>query len=258
MSLTPKDMDFIEAKAAAARDIALAFGVPPLVLGLPGDNTRTNYVEANLAFWRGTVIPTVARLQQSLSAWLGPQFGGDLRFDYDVDRIDALQATALRNGSVSATQVFSPTMRNVRRWGTGQRRPKPPDISEPSMMMHRAAPHDRREIKHAPLPLAGITATGIFEGYASLFDTVDLGRDVVTRGAFADSLRRSGPVGVKMLWQHDAAEPIGSWSSIAEDARGLKVRGQLNLAVARAREILALMRAGSVDGLSIGFRTKKP
>ena len=90
MSLTPKDMDFIEAKAAAAREIALAFGVPPLVLGLPGDNTRTNYVEANLAFWRGTVIPTVSRLQKSLGAWIAPSFGNDLVFDYDVDRIDAL------------------------------------------------------------------------------------------------------------------------------------------------------------------------
>jgi HK97 family phage portal protein len=92
LSLTPKDMDFIEAKAAAARDIALAFGVPPLVLGLPGDNTRTNYAEANLAFWRQTVIPTIARIQKSVTAWLAPAFGRDLVFDYDVDRIDALSA----------------------------------------------------------------------------------------------------------------------------------------------------------------------
>ena len=92
MSLTPKDMDFIDAKAAAAREIALAFGVPPLLLGMPGDNTRTNYAEANLAFWRGTVIPTLARLQKSLGAWLAPAFGGALTFDYDVDRIDALAA----------------------------------------------------------------------------------------------------------------------------------------------------------------------
>jgi HK97 family phage prohead protease len=62
---------------------------------------------------------------------------------------------------------------------------------------------------------------------------------------------------VRMLWQHDPASPIGSWISMSEDARGLKVRGQLNLAVARAREALALMREGSVDGLSIGFRVKR-
>ncbi len=89
LSLTPKDMDFIEAKAGAAREIALAFGVPPLLLGLPGDNTFSNYQEANRAFWRQTIIPLVARTQQNFCAWLRPALG-DVRLDYDVDRIDAL------------------------------------------------------------------------------------------------------------------------------------------------------------------------
>ena len=96
---------------------------------------------------------------------------------------------------------------------------------------------------------------GHFTGYASLFGVPDLGRDVVARGAFAASLRRRGPGGVRMLWQHDTAEPIGRWLALREDASGLHVTGQLNLAVQRAREIDALMRAGGVDGLSIGFRT---
>jgi HK97 family phage portal protein len=91
LSLSPKDMDFIEAKAAAAREIALAFGVPPLVLGLPGDNTFANYAEANRAFWRQTVIPLVSRTQKQVAAWLRPAFE-PFRFDYDVDRIDALAA----------------------------------------------------------------------------------------------------------------------------------------------------------------------
>ena len=117
--------------------------------------------------------------------------------------------------------------------------------------------HDRREIKRAPVALANVSTSGVFEGYASLFDTADLGRDVVARGAFAHSLLRRGPAGVKMLWQHEASEPIGTWLAIKEDSRGLKVHGRLNLAVARAREILALMREGAVDGLSIGFRTRK-
>lgn len=120
-----------------------------------------------------------------------------------------------------------------------------------------AASYDRREIKRAPVALASVSASGLFEGYASLFGTADLGRDIVAPGAFTDSLRRRGPAGVKMLWQHEASEPIGTWLSIEEDTRGLKVRGRLNLAVARAREILALMREGAVDGLSIGFRTRK-
>ena len=88
MSLSPKDMDFMQAKSGAARDIALAFGVPPLILGLPGDNTHANYHEANRAFWRQTVIPLVARVQKSFSAWLAPAYG-DFCYDYDLDRLDA-------------------------------------------------------------------------------------------------------------------------------------------------------------------------
>jgi HK97 family phage prohead protease len=101
-----------------------------------------------------------------------------------------------------------------------------------------------------------LRADGMFEGYASIFGLVDLGGDQVAPGAFAQSLARRSARQVRMLWQHDPAAPIGSWLSIEEDWRGLKVKGQLNLAVARAREALALLREGAVDGLSIGFRVK--
>ena len=82
-------MDFSETRAGAAREIALAFGVPPLLLGLPGDNTFANYQEANRAFWRQTVIPLVGRLQNSFAAWLAPGYGA-LRFEANLDSIDAL------------------------------------------------------------------------------------------------------------------------------------------------------------------------
>jgi len=90
MGLTPKDMDFVEAKRAAARDIALAFGVPPMLLGIPGDNTYANYQEANRAFYRMTVLPLVARTAKELSAWLTPAFGDDLRLWYDADTVEGL------------------------------------------------------------------------------------------------------------------------------------------------------------------------
>lgn len=96
---------------------------------------------------------------------------------------------------------------------------------------------------------------GLFTGYASLFGVPDLGRDVVAPGAFAASLAARGAEGVRMLWQHDPAEPVGRWLSLREDARGLRVEGRLNLAVQRARELDALLREGALDGLSIGFRT---
>lgn len=89
LSLTPKDMDFIEARSAAAREIALAFGIPPLVLGLPGDNTFSNYQEANRAFWRQSVIPLVRRTQQGFAHWLEPIFGA-FGIEPDLDQIDAL------------------------------------------------------------------------------------------------------------------------------------------------------------------------
>ncbi len=76
LSLSPKDMDFVQARAAAAREIALAFGVPPMLLGLPGDNTFANYAEANRGFWRQTVLPLVGRTAQSLAHWLGAGVGG--------------------------------------------------------------------------------------------------------------------------------------------------------------------------------------
>jgi HK97 family phage prohead protease len=114
-----------------------------------------------------------------------------------------------------------------------------------------------REIKLLAEPIAAVAESGVFEGYASLFGLADLGKDTVVPGAFAASLARRGARGVRMLWQHDPGEPIGRWLSIEEDARGLRVRGQLNLAVARAREIHALIKEGAVDGLSIGVRVER-
>src|SRR4051794_9575933 len=113
------------------------------------------------------------------------------------------------------------------------------------------------EVKLLALKPRAVAADGTFSGYASLFGVADLGRDVMMPGAFAASLARRGPSGIRMLWQHDPAEPVGRWLSIAEHARGLHVRGQLNLAVRRARELAALIADGAVDGLSIGFRTEK-
>ena len=114
-----------------------------------------------------------------------------------------------------------------------------------------------REMKFLSQPVSAVDGDGIFEGYASLFSIADLGKDVVMPGAFTDSLRKRASGEVRMLWQHDPATPIGRWLAIEEDRRGLRVRGKLNLAVERARDIHALMRDGAVDGLSIGFRVER-
>lgn len=93
---------------------------------------------------------------------------------------------------------------------------------------------------------------GSFEGYASVFDVVDLGMDVVAKGAFAKSLGSGRRV--KMLWQHSMSDPIGVFDEVREDERGLFVRGRLLKDVQKGRETMALLRAGAIDGLSIGYR----
>ena len=90
MSMTPKDMDFIESKRQAARDIATALGVPPMLLGIPGDLTHANFAEANRSFWRHTILPLTNRSLQALSGWLGPAYGGGLELRADLDAVEAL------------------------------------------------------------------------------------------------------------------------------------------------------------------------
>lgn len=90
MSMSPADMDFIAGKHAAAREIALAFGVPPQLLGIPGDATYANYREANAAFWRGTVVPLARKTAGALSGWLGGRFE-NVRIEPDLDAVAALQ-----------------------------------------------------------------------------------------------------------------------------------------------------------------------
>lgn len=93
------------------------------------------------------------------------------------------------------------------------------------------------------------------EGYASIFNVPDQNGDIVAPGAFAASLQKSSPV--RMLYQHAADKPIGRWTSLREDARGLFVRGDIILSSGRAREVYALLGGGAIDGLSIGFQTVK-
>lgn len=121
--------------------------------------------------------------------------------------------------------------------------------------MNTRHPMAAGERKFAGAELGRVEADGTFTGYASLFGRPDLARDVVEPGAFARAIRQRGAAGIRMLYQHDPAEPIGAWLEISEDARGLFVRGKLTNGVERAREVRELMRSGALDGLSIGFRT---
>jgi HK97 family phage prohead protease len=97
----------------------------------------------------------------------------------------------------------------------------------------------------------------VIQGYASLFGACDQGGDIVQKGAYERSLKTLLASGrnVKMLWQHDPAQPIGIWDEVHEDGKGLWVKGRLLETVDKGREAAALIEAGAIDGLSIGYRT---
>ena len=113
----------------------------------------------------------------------------------------------------------------------------------------------RREKALRGRPLSACSGTGVFVGYASLFGQRDNAGDIVMPGAFASSLRRKGLGNIRMLFQHNPAEPVGAWVEMRENDRGLYVRGRLECEVQRGRELLSLLESGGLDGLSIGFKT---
>jgi HK97 family phage prohead protease len=108
-----------------------------------------------------------------------------------------------------------------------------------------------------PLEIKELKDSGEFEGYGSIFDVEDNGGDVVVRGAFRNSISSKPLTSIKMLFQHDPAMIIGKWEELREDERGLYVKGQIIPAIAKGAEVLAMMQAKVLDGLSIGFRTVK-
>lgn len=110
--------------------------------------------------------------------------------------------------------------------------------------------------KEIALEIKGLTEEGTFEGYASTFGNIDRYGEKVLPGAFVDSLaaRRREGTKVKLLFNHDMNQPIGHWEDLAEDAKGLWGQARLVMDVPKAREVHALMKAGSLDSLSIGYR----
>ena len=113
------------------------------------------------------------------------------------------------------------------------------------------------ETKRAPLAGVAVSDGSVVTGYASVFGQRDRSGDTVMPGAYRAALARLAAGGgrVRMLWQHDPAQPIGLWEELREDAHGLWVKGRILTEVARGRDVAALLAAGAVDGLSIGYRT---
>lgn len=100
---------------------------------------------------------------------------------------------------------------------------------------------------------------GTVEGYGSVFDVVDNYDDVIAKGAFKASLDAHKAAGTMpaMLWQHDASQPIGIWTEMVEDSKGLRIKGMLALETTKGKEVHALLKLGALNGLSIGFMSKQ-
>lgn len=113
------------------------------------------------------------------------------------------------------------------------------------------------EIKALPVEFnaKSVRNDGTFEGYASTFNNIDNGFDVVVPGAFTKSLQSRPAARVKMLWQHDVTQPIGVWTHAAEDSKGLFVKGRVLRDVQKGAEAYALMKEGVIDSMSIGYQT---
>ena len=107
----------------------------------------------------------------------------------------------------------------------------------------------------APIEIKSLDEGGYFEGYASVYGVQDLDGDVIVQGAFKNSIQRFNESGKrpKMLWQHNPSIIIGKWAEMREDERGLYVKGSLILEVDKGREAYALMKAGELDAMSVGF-----
>ena len=113
------------------------------------------------------------------------------------------------------------------------------------------------KVKAFDFDIKAVNDDGLFSGYASVFEEIDSYRDIVKRGAFEKTLAESESKGraVPILWQHDAAKPIGVYTELKEDEHGLYVEGQLNMDVQQAREALSLLRQKALSGISIGYNS---
>lgn len=115
--------------------------------------------------------------------------------------------------------------------------------------------NDSKDVLSCKADLMGVDEKGNFEGYASIFGNIDRGNDVVEKGAFTQSLTKKDAKAIKMLWQHDPSEPIGVFTEMHEDEKGLYVKGCLLLEVSKGREVYEMMKSGAIDAMSIGFHT---
>ena len=132
-------------------------------------------------------------------------------------------------------------------------------MTKPQKLERKEAASGGREVRAFALQIKATGDDGSVEGYGSVFGVRDNYDDVIAKGAFLASLKEHKAAGTMpaMLWQHDSGEPIGVWTDMVEDAKGLKITGKLALETVRGKEAHALLKMGALNGLSIGFMSKQ-
>ena len=131
--------------------------------------------------------------------------------------------------------------------------------NRPTQRYERKQATMAREVRSFALQIKATSEDGTVEGYGSVFGVRDNYDDVIAKGAFVASLKQHQADGTMpaMLWQHDADKPIGVWTEMVEDEKGLRIKGQLAMATVKGAEAHALLKMGAINGLSIGFMAKQ-
>ena len=125
--------------------------------------------------------------------------------------------------------------------------------------LERKSTQDGRETRSYALQIKATGSDGAIEGYGSVFDVIDSYDDAIAKGAFSKSIGEHKSAGTMpaMLWQHDSSQPIGIWTEMSEDDKGLTLKGKLALDTEKGKEAHALLKMGALNGLSIGFMSKQ-
>ena len=269
------DLQFQELRGFQVIEIARALGVPPMLLMDFGRATWGNSEQMAQAFLTFTLLPRMKLWQGAVMRLLSaddqnnivPEFLADALVTAEIAARFEAYSKAITNGFLNPNEVRAMENRPPYEGGNEFRVPmntEAPAGRAQSRDETAGATGQAEDCRMKPewgfafdLDTKAISDDGEFSGYAAIFGNEDLGRDIIVKGAFAKSLARCPAAKVKMLRQHDPEEPIGVWLDLIEDSKGLRAKGKLILDTVKGRETHALMRAGALDGLSIGFRTLK-
>jgi len=290
LTMNPEDAQMLESRAFSVEEICRLFGVPPYMVGHTSTSTSwgTGLEQQTLGFVQFALRRRLKRIEQAIEKQLltaeDRALGIVVEFNLEgLLRGDSQGRSQFYTAALGDTQKPGWMVRNeVRRLENlppieGWNQPIPL-ISEQEAPAAIAAPVEDIPVKRTATPTLGtkraddefptkdfafklddLSDAGTFTGYGSIFGNLDSYGEVVEAGAFAKSLSRLGKekAVLPMLWQHDPSQPIGVWEDLVEDAKGLKGTGRIVLETAKGAEAYALLKAGAIRGLSIGYREIK-